>query len=134
MTNSTKIDRELFFHFPIYLEAYNKSEDQGRDPLFRTRPGSVIISNNWKLHYYYEDNETELYNLDIDPGESNNLKCQSEKYITQKLLDKLKKWLESNTTSPKSLTDLISLHVSFKNNKHYDDVYEKKEIDKVKLF
>ena len=122
MTSSTKIDRELFFHFPIYLEAYNKSEDQGRDPLFRTRPGSVIISNNWKLHYYYEDNETELYNLDIDPGESNNLK-ESEKYITQKLLDKLKKWLESNRA-----------YVSFKNNKHYDDVYEKKEIDKVKLF
>ena len=122
ITNSTKIDRDLFFHFPIYLEAYNKSEDQGRDPLFRTRPGSVIISNNWKLHYYYEDNETELYNLDIDPGESNNLK-ESEKYITQKLLDKLKKWLESNRA-----------YVSFKNNKHYDDVYEKKEIDKVKLF
>ena len=109
LTNSTKIDRDLFFHFPIYLEAYNKSEDQGRDPLFRTRPGSVIISNNWKLHYYYEDNETELYNLDIDPGESNNLK-ESEKYITQKLLDKLKKWLESNRA-----------YVSFKNNKHYDD-------------
>ena len=122
ITSSTKIDRDLFFHFPIYLEAYNKSEDQGRDPLFRTRPGSVIISNNWKLHYYYEDNETELYNLDIDPGESNNLK-ESEKYITQKLLDKLKKWLESNRA-----------YVSFKNNKHYDDVYEKKEIDKVKLF
>jgi len=122
ITSSTKIDRDLFFHFPIYLEAYNKSEDQGRDPLFRTRPGSVIISNNWKLHYYYEDNETELYNLDIDPGESNNLK-ESEKYITQKLLDKLKKWLESNIA-----------YVSFKNNKHYDDVYEKKEIDKVKLF
>jgi len=122
ITSSTNIDRDLFFHFPIYLEAYNKSEDQGRDPLFRTRPGSVIISNNWKLHYYYEDNETELYNLDIDPGESNNLK-ESEKYITQKLLDKLKKWLESNIA-----------YVSFKNNKHYDDVYEKKEIDKVKLF
>ena len=122
ITSSTKIDRDLFFHFPIYLEAYNKSEDQGRDPLFRTRPGSVIISNNWKLHYYYEDNETELYNLDIDPGESNNLK-ESEKYITQKLLDKLKKWLESNRA-----------YVSFKNNKHYDDVFEKKEIDKVKLF
>ena len=122
LTNSTKINRDLFFHFPIYLEAYNKSEDQGRDPLFRTRPGSVIISNNWKLHHYYEDNETELYNLDIDPGESNNLK-ESEKYVTQKLLDKLEKWLESNRA-----------YVSFKNNKHYDDVYEKKEIDKVKLF
>ena len=54
-----------FFHFPIYLEAYNKSEDQGRDPLFRTRPGSVIISNNWKLHHYY-------YDLKNDPSEAIN--------------------------------------------------------------
>ena len=52
----------------------------------------MIISNNWKLHYYYEDNETELYNLDIDPGESNNLK-QSEKYITQNYYTNLKNGL-----------------------------------------
>ena len=33
-----KLKRDIFYHFPIYLEAYNKIEDHGRDPLFRTRP------------------------------------------------------------------------------------------------
>ena len=65
--------RELYFHFPIYLEPYNVHLDSGSDPLFRTRPGSVIIKDNWKLHHYYEDNNFELYNLENDISESKNL-------------------------------------------------------------
>ena len=63
----------LYFHFPVYQEAYRKGRDGGRYPLFRTRPGSVIREGNWKLHYYYEDGASELYNLHIDPGKINNL-------------------------------------------------------------
>jgi len=36
-------ERPVFWHFPVYLEAakgYN--ENTGRDPLFRTRPGSTM--------------------------------------------------------------------------------------------
>ena len=95
ITNSTKIDRDLFFHFPIYLEAYNKSEDQGRDPLFRTRPGSVIVSNNWKLHHYFEDNKVELYNLKNDPSETINL-IKTDREVAVKLFQKLKKWRKKN--------------------------------------
>jgi len=95
LTNSTKINRDLFFHFPIYLEAYNKSEDQGRDPLFRTRPGSVIISNNWKLHHYFEDNEIELYDLKNDPSEAINL-IKTDRDVAVKLFQKLKKWRKNN--------------------------------------
>ena len=95
LTNSTKINRDLFFHFPIYLEAYNKSEDQGRDPLFRTRPGSVIISNNWKLHHYFEDNEVELYDLKNDPSEAINL-IKTDRDVAVKLFQKLKKWRKNN--------------------------------------
>jgi arylsulfatase A-like enzyme len=86
-------ERPLFFHFPVYLEAYRKGKDDGRDPLFRTRPGSVIREGNWKLHYYYEDRATELYNLHIDPGETNNL---TSIYHTkaEELLSKLNEWLE----------------------------------------
>ena len=65
--------RELYFHFPIYLEPYNVHKDNGTDPLFRTRPGTVIIKDNWKLHHYYEDNNFELYDLDKDLSESTNL-------------------------------------------------------------
>ena len=65
--------RALYFHFPIYLEAYNVQKDNGFDPIFRTRPGSVIIKGNWKLHHYFEDNNLELYNLKNDISESNDL-------------------------------------------------------------
>ena len=44
-------ERSIFFHFPIYLQAYNARRDDGRDPLFRTRPGSVIRKGNWKQIY-----------------------------------------------------------------------------------
>ncbi|MCC5938251.1 MAG: sulfatase [Lunatimonas sp.] len=66
-------ERALFWHFPIYLEAYNPKEDGGRDPLFRTRPGSAVRMGKWKLHHYFEDDGYELYDLEQDPGESQNL-------------------------------------------------------------
>ena len=84
-------ERDLFWHFPIYLQAYNYKTDDGRDPLFRTRPGSVMISGDWKLHEYYEDQGFELYDLSKDLGERNNL-ADSEPEITRALHDKLKAW------------------------------------------
>ncbi|MFK7924885.1 MAG: sulfatase [Bacteroidia bacterium] len=66
-------ERPLVWHFPIYLQAYKKEQDDSRDPLFRTRPGSVIRMGDWKLHEYFEDGGLELYNLAQDPGERINL-------------------------------------------------------------
>ena len=84
-------ERALYFHFPIYLEAYNVQKDNGFDPIFRTRPGSVIIKGNWKLHHYFEDNNLELYNLKNDISESNDLsKVNTEK--TLELFIDLKIW------------------------------------------
>ena len=65
--------RALYWHFPIYLQAYAVGGDEGRDPYFRTRPGSVIQVGKWKLHEYFEDGKFELYNLDDDKGERTNL-------------------------------------------------------------
>jgi arylsulfatase A-like enzyme len=62
--------RPLFWHFPIYLENGNP---ETRDPVFRTRPGSVIRLGSWKLHEYFEDGGIELYNLKNDIGEKQNL-------------------------------------------------------------
>ncbi len=66
-------DRALYWHFPVYLEAYREGEDESRDRLFRTRPGSSLRYRNWKLLYYMEDHSYELYDLSTDPGESENL-------------------------------------------------------------
>lgn len=66
-------ERSLFWHFPIYLHAYNPKADQSRDPLFRTRPGTTMRKGKWKLHHYFEDNKYELYDLENDLGEHVNL-------------------------------------------------------------
>ncbi|WP_044211350.1 sulfatase [Flammeovirga sp. OC4] len=99
----TELDRPLFWHFPIYLQAYRKTKNENRDLLFRTRPGSVVRYKNWKLHYYFENDEVELYNLDLDIGERNNV---AFKYPEKKeeLLGYLKKWWkETNAPIPKKL-------------------------------
>ena len=66
-------DRNLYWHFPIYLQAYNGAKDDARDTLFRTRPGSAMLSGKWKLHHYFEDDAWELYDLEQDTGERKNL-------------------------------------------------------------
>ena len=88
-------ERALFFHFPVYLQAYNVQKDDGKDPLFRTRPGSVVIKGNWKLHHYFEDNELELYNLSNDTSEAENLSIVN-KDITNNLYNDLDNWRFSN--------------------------------------
>ncbi|WP_298262412.1 sulfatase [uncultured Lutibacter sp.] len=78
--------RPLFWHFPIYLQAEKGfNNDTGRDPYFRTRPGSTIRYGKWKLHYYYENNEIELYNLKDDISENHNL-LESHTKKVKKLL------------------------------------------------
>ena len=83
--------RALFWHFPVYLQAYKPGLDGSRDPLFRTRPGSAMRWGKWKLHEYFEDGGVELYDLDTDPAESKNLaNVQTAK--KEELLAKLRRW------------------------------------------
>lgn len=65
-------DRALFWHFPAYLQSYQRIDGQ-RDLLYRSRPCSIVRAGQWKLHEYYEDGGLELYDLRADIGESNNL-------------------------------------------------------------
>tara|TARA_Y100001933_G_scaffold60350_1_gene60602 strand:+ start:408 stop:1904 length:1497 start_codon:yes stop_codon:yes gene_type:complete len=103
--------RELYFHFPIYLEPYRVQLDSGTDPLFRTRPGTVIIKDNWKLHHYYEDNKFELYNLEKDISESRNLVEINKEKKTELLMD-LNNWRKAkNAPIPSKL------------NPYYDQKY-----------
>ncbi len=111
-------ERALFFHFPIYLQAYSKQSGVNRDPLFRTRPGSVIIDGDWKLIWYYEDQEGELFNIKKDIGESLNLiKVHPEK--TKEMKQKLEQWLqETNAPIPTTLNPL------------FDSEWQQKQINK----
>ena len=86
-------ERDLFWHFPAYLQSYNNS---GMD--FRATPYSIILSNKWKLIYFYETNSFELYKIDNDIMEKQNL---VDKYpeVANMMVDKLKKWIV-NTNAP----------------------------------
>lgn len=107
-------DKDLFFHFPIYLQAYNTQTDDGRDPLFRTRPGSVIISGQWKLHEYFEDGGLELYDLQKDPGERINLISKMPEKAKQ-LREKLLAWREE-----------MDAPIPTKLNPDYDPLFQNK--------
>lgn len=96
--NGTLEERPLFWHFPIYLQAYVKNDTTTQDPLFRTRPGSAIRFGDWKLIQYFENNDIELYNLKDDIGEKINLsKTNPEK--KDELLHLLEEWREK-TNAP----------------------------------
>ncbi len=65
--------RPLFWHFPAYLQSYRQVTDEQRDPLFRTRPCSIVRVGRYKLHEYFEDGGLELYDLSQDIRERQNL-------------------------------------------------------------
>lgn len=67
------LERPLFWHFPIYLQAYSDDNPETHDVYFRTRPGSLVLKYPWKLHEYFEDGRLELYNLELDIRETTNL-------------------------------------------------------------
>ena len=85
--------RSLYWHFPVYIQLNQASisRNEFRDTLFRTRPGSVIRSADWKLHYYFEDKSVELFNLSSDIGESHNV-AEEFPDIAFELEKKLKNW------------------------------------------
>jgi arylsulfatase A-like enzyme len=92
----------LFWHFPGYLDS---PVPRGRDPVFRTRPVSVIRKGDWKLHLYHEEwqldggreklasnKAVELYNIRSDVGERNNLLSVNPSQRDE-LLDELLAWM-----------------------------------------
>lgn len=85
-------DRSLFWHFPAYLQSYGgRNFSEQRDPLFRSRPCSVIRKGNWKLIQFFEKGDFELYNLASDEGESKNL-YEERPEIAEGLQVALKEW------------------------------------------
>lgn len=92
----TTPDRDIFWHFPAYLEAY-KGDKRNKDA-FRTRPTSTIRSGDFKLHQFYEDGHIELYNIREDIGETKDI-SKSNPAKTKELKDKLEAW-KTKTNAP----------------------------------
>lgn len=88
LINNNETERDLFWHFPAYLESYLNG---GRD--FRAKPYSSIRSGDWKLIYHYEDKSMGLFNLKNDLGESQDL-SGSNPVKRGELYQKLMKWIQ----------------------------------------
>ncbi|WP_281614752.1 sulfatase [Flammeovirga sp. SubArs3] len=104
-SKNKKLERTLFWHFPIYLQAYVMKGfvPEHRDPLFRTRPGSAMRKGNWKLHYYFEDKGVELYDLASDLGEQNNIASQHPEVVKELMAELEQWWKETNAPIPTEL-------------------------------
>ena len=72
-------NRDLFWHYPHY-------GNQGGEP------SAIIRRGDWKLIHYYEDGRDELYNLDRDTGEKNDL-AKNEDSKAKELRTALDAWL-----------------------------------------
>lgn len=92
----------IFWHFPGYLD---QPVTRGRDPLFRTRPVTVMRAGDFKIHLYHEEwlldggrakvatnNSVEVYDLAKDPGERTNI-AQTDPKKRDELLDQLLSWM-----------------------------------------
>ncbi|TWU03934.1 Sulfatase [Neorhodopirellula pilleata] len=93
----------IFWHFPGYLDS---PVTRGRDPVFRSRPVSVINKDHWKLYLYHEEwqldggreklatnRAVELYNLKEDIGERQELaNIKTDK--RDELLDEMLQWFD----------------------------------------
>ncbi len=67
-------ERPLFWHFPAYLQSWPTVHVP-----WRTTPVGVIRKGKWKLMEFFEDGHLELYNLEKDIGEKNNLASKMPK-------------------------------------------------------
>ena len=91
------VERPIYFHFPLYiggggpdkvLPAYD-----GTPNYWRGVPSTTMLSGDWKLIYYYEYDNYELFNLKDDISEQNDLsKSNSEK--AKELLLQMKAWVK----------------------------------------
>lgn len=92
--------RSLFWHFPAYLQSYQSVVDEQRDPLFRSRPCSVIRTGHWKLIEYFELGDVELYDLRSDIGETKNVAADNVSVVNQ-MITQLRAWqTETNAAIP----------------------------------
>lgn len=73
--------RDLYWHYPHYHGSAWK-------------PGAAILSGDWKLIEFYEEDKAELYNLRNDPSESTDLAARFPDQ-QQQLRKKLRSWQKS---------------------------------------
>ncbi|MEP3479251.1 MAG: sulfatase [Fuerstiella sp.] len=85
---STTLNRPaLFWHFPAYLQG--KGDPEGGP--FRTTPAGAVRMGDWKLIQWFETDRMELYNLENDLSEENDLSNEQPERV-QQMLAVMKQW------------------------------------------
>lgn len=81
---TARLPREhVFIHLPGYLE--------GRGTQWRTTPVSTVIGREWKMLEYLEDGRKELYRIDTDISESNDMAAEKPE-VVKALSETLARW------------------------------------------
>lgn len=102
--------KSIYFHFPAYLQKYSN----GKTP-WRATPAGAIRKGDYKLIEFFEDSTLELYNLNDDIGETNNLaKIMPDK--TKELHRDMTEWRKS-----------VNAHVPTELNPNYNPNKEVKK-------
>ena len=83
-TENSTDGRELHWYYPHYVG-------------HSMEPGAAILSGSYKLIEFYDPPRVELYNLEEDISEMNNLSGEMPEK-EQELLDKLHQWLKNSGT------------------------------------
>jgi arylsulfatase A-like enzyme len=84
---TSKLDRkELFWHYPHYHGS-------------GWTPGAAIRQGNWKLIEFYETEKTELYNLETDIGETQDVSADNPEKVAalEQKLHELQKSMNANS-------------------------------------
>ena len=116
---SAKLDRKaLHFHYPHY---------------HHSRPASAIRSGNYKLIEWLEDGRLELYDLDIDVGETQDL-AKSQPERAAKMAAELEQWRQrvgAKMPTPNPDADAAKAHLWYSRRtkepmdlKAFGDVFE----------
>jgi arylsulfatase A-like enzyme len=80
LQGQNKLERTaIYWHYPHYSGGLGG------------RPGSAVRAGKWKLIEFFEDNHVELYNLENDIGEQNNL-AQANPEKTKEMREMLHSW------------------------------------------
>lgn len=73
-------DRPIYWHYPHYSNQ-------------RGKPHGAVRSGRWKLIEWFEDGRTELFDLELDPGEAHDL-SRAQPALAQEMLRQLRTWRE----------------------------------------
>lgn len=115
LLNQKKISkRPLFWHYPHY-------GNQGGEP------SSIIQMENFKLIHYWEDGRNELYDLDKDLGEQNNI-AKKHQTKEKEMWNNLNNWLqETNAKLPEIDKEYIAEKEEIHKNKVKTEVWANQE-------